>query len=495
MRVQATLVSGCICLAWGSISSLAFAFQPSSSTNKLDVGFVDGKNKRHELPYGVRVKVPDLLRNKNTALSVVAGGAEESGGTATIPNEVFNLVKNIVGAGVLSLPAGIAAFGNAPSAVIPAIALISVIGGASGYCFSAIGRVCAMRNAVSYRDAWSKTIGEKTSWIPAAICTFKTSSANLAYSMILADTFKALLSSAGFNFSRNLVLLATTIFILLPLCLLKDLSSLAPFSLLGIIGMLYTTIAMALRYFGGAYAAGTGKFVADIAPAMQPAFGSVGAAGVLDANAFILICMLSTAYMAHFNAPKFYLELKNNTIKRYNTVVSTSFGISIALFALIATFGFLTFGSSANGLILNNYSNKDSIMAFSRIAVAISIVFSYPLAFVGFRDGVIDLLQIAPEKRTNAKLNQLTVVLLSIVTLLASKVKDLSFLLSFAGATLGNALIYVFPALMLRKAVALAGDDATKGQKLEANGVLGVAGLGIGMGFVGAKMALKSLSK
>jgi hypothetical protein len=33
-------------------------------------------------------------------------GATESGGTATIPNEVFNLIKSIVGAGVLSLPAG-----------------------------------------------------------------------------------------------------------------------------------------------------------------------------------------------------------------------------------------------------------------------------------------------------------------------------------------------------------------------------------------------------
>jgi len=29
-----------------------------------------------------------------------------SGGTASIPNEVFNLIKSIVGAGVLSLPAG-----------------------------------------------------------------------------------------------------------------------------------------------------------------------------------------------------------------------------------------------------------------------------------------------------------------------------------------------------------------------------------------------------
>ena len=37
------------------------------------------------------------------------GGGDEavaSEGTTTIPDEIFNLVKNIIGAGVLSLPAG-----------------------------------------------------------------------------------------------------------------------------------------------------------------------------------------------------------------------------------------------------------------------------------------------------------------------------------------------------------------------------------------------------
>lgn len=89
-----------------------------------------------------------------------------SGGTASIPNEVFNLVKSIVGAGVLSLPAGIAAFGNAPSAIIPAVALICIIGGFSAYGFSLIGRVCSYTGGQSYRGAWSESVGEETSWIP-----------------------------------------------------------------------------------------------------------------------------------------------------------------------------------------------------------------------------------------------------------------------------------------------------------------------------------------
>ena len=78
---------------------------------------------------------------------------------ATIPNEVFNLVKGIVGAGVLSLPAGVAAFGNAPSATLPALVLIAMIGCFSAYDFALIGKVCAYTQTTSYREAWSATVG------------------------------------------------------------------------------------------------------------------------------------------------------------------------------------------------------------------------------------------------------------------------------------------------------------------------------------------------
>eukprot|EP00559_Dactyliosolen_fragilissimus_P004323 CAMPEP_0184868978 /NCGR_PEP_ID=MMETSP0580-20130426/32403_1 /TAXON_ID=1118495 /ORGANISM="Dactyliosolen fragilissimus" /LENGTH=462 /DNA_ID=CAMNT_0027370171 /DNA_START=484 /DNA_END=1872 /DNA_ORIENTATION=- len=441
-----------------------------------------------------------------------------SGGSSTMPNHIFNLVKSIVGAGVLSLPAGISNFGNAPSAIVPAAILIAFIGSLSAYGFSLIGRVCAYTGSNSYKEAWEKSVGAKSSIIPAASCTFKTVCATLAYSMILADTFRALFQTVGFPLSRTNTLLGVTSTLLLPLCLLKNLASLAPFSLLGIIGMLYTSLAMTVRYLQGAYLPG-GKFFSQTPASLQPNFGSIGAKGALSPSSFILICMLSTAYMAHFNAPKFYTELKNNTLPRFNKVVTTSFGISIAFFVLMAGLGFCTFGSASSGLILNNYSNKDILMAFSRVAVAISIVFSYPLAFSGCRDGVLDLAGVPPEKRNNALLDKVTVTMLSFITFLALKVKDLSFVLSFGGATLGNALIYVYPAIMFRAAVKKMkaettttnnqdGEDnpsaidneskvsqmvATKSLKREVKFALANAGLGIAMGGIGARMALKSV--
>ena len=324
--------------------------------------------------------------------------------------------------------------------------------------------------------------------------------------MILADTIRALLMTVGFETTRTMALLGITSTTLLPLCLLKNLSSLAPFSLVGIAGMFYTTIAMAIRYFGGAYklavpavkgskkvagvaAVPAGKYLADVATNYQPKFGTVGASGALSPNVFILICMLSTAYMAHFNAPKFFIELKDNTIKRYNTVVGTSFGISILLFALVGSLGFLTFGSASSGLILNNYSGKDVLMSLSRVAVAVSIVFSFPLVFVGARDGWLDLLKVPMDKRSDSVLIKTTLAILSGITLIASQLKELAFIMSLAGATLGNALIYVYPALMFRSAVKNMGEKATKGLKREVPLAMLSASLGVLMGLIGTKMS------
>jgi len=432
-----------------------------------------------------------------TATTASGSFAEEpdatKGGDASMSNLIFNLVKSIVGAGVLSLPAGISAFGNAPSAMIPASFLIALIGIFSGYGFSLIGRVCALTGSTSYREAWEKSINKETSIIAAASCTFKTCLATTAYSMILADTFRAIFASVGLNLTRSTTLLSITSTVLLPLCLLKNLSSLAPFSLLGIVGMVYTAFAMGFRFFTKAYALPAGKFVADMPVSLQPSFGNVGASGVLNPSSFILICMLSTAYMAHFNAPKFYTELKDNTIKRYNTLVSTSFAISIAVFAIMAAFGFLTFGSASSGLILNNYSNKDVLMGLSRVAVAISLVFSYPLAFAGCRDGILDLANVPLSERTNGLLNKVTLAALSCITTSALVLNDVSFLFSIAGATLGNALIYVYPALMFRGAIKKMGDKATKAQKRETKIAMGNGILGTVMGVIGTRMALKSL--
>jgi amino acid permease len=191
--------------------------------------------------------------------------------------------------------------------------------------------------------------------------------------MILSDTVPQLAQAFwGITLTRTNALIGVTTLVLLPLCLSKELSKLAPFSLVGIIGMIYTVVAMTIRYFEGSYQLPDGYFLSFIET--QPYFGTNDS--VWNPNSFLFISMISTAFMAHYNAPKFYFELRNPTLPRYYTVVSTSFCIAISILVAVATLGFLTFGQAAKGLVLHNYATQDGLMSVSRIAVALSILFS-----------------------------------------------------------------------------------------------------------------------
>ena len=86
--------------------------------------------------------------------------------------------------------------------------------------------------------------------------------------------------------------------------------------------------------------------------------------------------MLSTSFIAHFNAPTFYAELKNTNMKRFNTVVNTAFGASIVTFIFMMSMGFLTFGGNCAGFVLNNYASNDVLASFARLAIIYVYKFS-----------------------------------------------------------------------------------------------------------------------
>jgi amino acid permease len=275
--------------------------------------------------------------------------------------------------------------------------------------------------------------------------------------------------------------------------MLKNLKVLAPFSILGIAGMVGTVVAMTVRCFDGTYAE-TGQnnkmtFLTDLPETMRPSFGTVGMRGVLRPQVFNLLCMLATAYVAHYNSPRFYIELKDNSIPRFNRVVVISYVSSAAIYVVIAAVGFLTFGANSSEYILNNYSTRDMLATFCRISIAMSISFTYPIVFVGVRDGIIDLLKVPADQRTAFFLNILSTLILSVLTVMAATFTDLGMVLALGGATFGTAVIYIFPSLMFRAAVNKLGKDATDAEKQEAKLVAFLMWFGIAIGAIDTMMA------
>ena len=109
MRVNATLLLAAIAACGveaDAFVSTSTPLVPSSPSTKR-VG------KRTKMPLTAASSMSRSSQQQMTSWSTTAlemsggeGEAISTEGTATIPDEIFNLVKSIVGAGVLSLPAG-----------------------------------------------------------------------------------------------------------------------------------------------------------------------------------------------------------------------------------------------------------------------------------------------------------------------------------------------------------------------------------------------------
>lgn len=129
------------------------------------------------------------------AVSLIAGASEvekSEGGDASVASSTFNLAKSIIGAGVLSLPSGVAFFADESSALVPSSVICAVFGLVAAYSFSLIGKICKERNSKSFQDVWAKTVDPKSAWMISGAITAMCFLASLAYSIIIGDSFTSL---------------------------------------------------------------------------------------------------------------------------------------------------------------------------------------------------------------------------------------------------------------------------------------------------------------
>ena len=294
-------------------------------------------------------------------------------GQATLSSEIASMTKNLIGCGALSLANGIALSSNSPNGVFAGVFWILLFGVVFGYFCWLIAKVCQMTGHTTYRGIWQATVGLEGALAVSIANALKAALADLAYATILSDTMGSLFDAAGWKVPRTVCLLLVTICGILPLCMLENLHVLAPFSLLGTAGVVFTAGAMGIRYIDGSYKPG-GIFYDDIDPSFQPEFGNIDNSWSMAILPFV--CMCYEAYVMHYNSARFYTELKGKTLPRFGIAVGSSFSISAVMYVVIASFGYLTFGGNSSGYILNNYSPYDPLATISRLAIGVSTLVS-----------------------------------------------------------------------------------------------------------------------
>jgi len=406
-------------------------------------------------------------------------------GTASVASEIMSIAKNLLGAGVLSLSRGIAAYSNDPNAIYSATISILLLGGMFGYFCLLIAKICHATRSTTYRECWESTMGDRGGVAVSIVTALLPAQGNLSATTVLSQTLQSLLETMGVYWSRLTCLIVLTVFVLLPICLMKDLDSISPFSTLGVASMGVATIAMMIRYLDGSYQEG-GLYFDTIPSNFRPSFGHETA---WNLTVLPFVCMVFNSYIMHYNVPRFYMELKDRSIPRFTIAVGWSFGLAAVILILIAGAGYLTFGEHSSPYILNNYSPDDPLATASRIGVFLSTLLMYPIAFFGVRDGLLDVFGVPHYLQTTRNLDCVSVLVLSLLTVSAVFFDDLGTINAVGGGALATALCFVFPALMYRQLV-LNSIDRTKGELLESSMALILMVVGVLLGGVGLYQSL-----
>jgi amino acid permease len=387
---------------------------------------------------------------------------------STLSEGVVNLVKAILGSGLFSLPAAVAAFSVSPflSLVICNL-LILGFGLLCAYTFISIGHACRVTNSTTYGEAWVNAIGSAGA-IPQGAATAACFAGCIAFSIIATDSFTDILRFYGIYISREAMVLCICGLFLLPLSLIRNVSGLSFVSAMGCAALAYTTALATFRYFDGSYAPG-GQF-----EVIGPRFSEEWDGRPLQL--VVLLSMLSFAFSAHFLAPQLYNALENPTKARFAAMVYISFAISIVITSLITTFGFLTFGSMSSGNIMKSYSDQDTAAMIGRVLVAMSVLSTFPLNFVGLRDGLFHLM--GREMPHGGGYVASTIGVLFIVTVIVLLVSDLGVVNSLTGALIHSAIVYIFPSIMT---LALLKSKAEAGGQRSVSLCILVGGISIGI--------------
>jgi amino acid permease len=271
------------------------------------------------------------LPKKQDALRLKGGGEQK-----LLPL-IIALFKAIVGSGILSLAYSVASWTDNPAMIAPVCVLTLLFAIMSGHCYALIGEVTLATGASSYQDAWAKSIDAKTAWIPGFTLLIKTLLTTIMYSIILGDLGYDLMKGLGVKgwfAERNNLLAFVSATVLLPLCLLRDFAMLSYTSILGVLGVLYTAAFMVLRFFQGSYSPG-GEFWLVTPANSKPVFGK----RFQGIKTLILMATLNSAYMTHYNAPRFFDLMRPRTLDHFRKLVFPAFLAAGFINVLVMTAG------------------------------------------------------------------------------------------------------------------------------------------------------------
>ncbi|KAL5213502.1 hypothetical protein ABZP36_024349 [Zizania latifolia] len=396
------------------------------------------------------------IRDENTPLLPIK--AEEEDGVhefngASFSGAVFNLSTTIVGAGIMALPASIKMLG-----IIPGILMIIFVALLTEASIDMLVRCSHQGKITSYGWLMGETFGPWGRIALQASVVINNIGMMIVYMIIIGDVLSGT-STTGVHHrgifegwfgphlwnSRPIVLLATTLFVFVPLVSFKHLDSLRYTSALSVaLAVVFVVVTAGIAIVR--LIEGTVEI-----PKLFPQIDGINSIWEL----FTAVPVLVTAYICHYNVHSIDNELEDRT--QTKPIVQTSLALCSSVYIATSFFAYLLFGEGTLADVLANFDSNLKIPFSSvfndivRVSYVVHIMLVFPIVFFALRLNLDGLLFPTSRhiSRDNRRFTIITASLLAVIYLAAIFIPSIWDAFQFTGATAAVLIGFIFPSMII----------------------------------------------
>ena len=242
------------------------------------------------------------------------------------------------------------------------------------------------------------------------------------------------------------------ILLVMPLCLLKNISKMRFASLFGICAYIYCILVIVIQspWFLRHYLDNYKKDDPDT----HANWFNLANGFTKELYFFTGIATVFFAYECHTGAFPVYKNLKNHTEERINKLYFRSLCLDIAVYILISICGFITAPLNPQSLVIfreNLVFKNDIFMTIAKIALACNLFLSLPANYAGYRCSFF-IFFFGTDEIDNKRNVIVTVCSLLISTLIGAVYKNILNYISFLGGFCCSIINFLIPGAMIIRA-------------------------------------------
>lgn len=397
----------------------------------------------------------DVEGNETTPL-LLNGSAPTKG--ASFASSVFNLMNAIMGSGILGL-----AYAMAHTGIVGFCILLVVVSSLAAYSIHLLLKICDQTGINSYEDLGGKALQKTGKVLVGISIIIQNIGAMASYLFILKTELPAAIDSlldpgntghAWYEDGR-LLLTLVTICIVLPLSILPKIGFLGYTSGIAFIFMLYFAVVVVVKQWS--IPCPLPHNITTLSGAIKISNSSDSDCTpklfVISSKSGYAIPTMAFSFLCHTAILPIYCELDRPTKAKMQKITNVSISLSFLVYLISALFGYLTFYDQVDSELLlgyDTYMPRDIMVMVVRLAILLSVLLTVPLIQFPARKAAVSLMF---ERRTFSWPIHiiLTLIILSVVLLLAIFVPDIKNVFGVVGATTSTCLLFIFPGIFYLK--------------------------------------------